>query len=154
MVREGLLIEIPKRGEKNQIFYTKAVFSNITRFMDYEGNNVALHEFIQELVESTNPRIIEPSAMKAIKLWMLDVLGSSIPVAYSDKSRKIPDHEQLKKKLEEVLTMTRQFHAFIKAFVDSDVWSDVARERLAKEFDETLKQVHAGIVDRVWLEND
>lgn len=154
MVREGLITELPKRGDKNQIFYIKANFKNVTRFANYTGDNVSLREFIHTLLNDVNPDVINPEGLTLIKTWMLDVLGSTIPVAYASKGRDTPKPEELKKRLENVLSMTRKFHAFLKTFVDSDIWSDTARERLAKEFNNSCVEEHAGIVDRVWLKND
>lgn len=151
MVKEGLIVELPKRGDKNQIFYTKAIFKNVTRFQTYEEENVSLREFIHTILE-TNPELIDSAVMDVIRTWMLDILGSTIPEAYKGKNRKVPDQWALKKSLEATLNMTRKFHALIKTFVDSDIWTDAARERLAKEFEANCIEEHAFIVDRAWIE--
>lgn len=154
MVKEGLITEIPKRGDKNQVFFTKAVFKNTTRFTSYDGSNVSLKEFIHTLTDDVKPELIDSNAMSVIKVWMLDSMAASIPVAYSSKNREVPNRDALKEKLEATLSMTRKFHAFLKSFVDSDVWDESAIERLAKEFNSTCVEEHAFIVDKAWLENE
>ncbi|MGS2592224.1 hypothetical protein [Streptomyces hebeiensis] len=152
MVKEGLLSELPKRGDRNQVYYTKAIFKNTNRLTDYSGNNVSLREFIHTLIDEVNPELINPSAMDVLKIWMLDSLGASIPGAYKSKNREVPKPEELRKKLEATLSMTRTFHAFIKAFLDSDIWSPVAQERLEREFKASCVEEHTAIVDKAWLE--
>ncbi|MFF5977058.1 hypothetical protein ACFY7C_36760 [Streptomyces sp. NPDC012769] len=152
MVTEGLLFEIPQKNLRNQKFYAKALFSNVTRFSNYNGENVSLKEFIHTLIEDVNPEFIDSSAMTAIKAWMLDCLGSSIPVAYEDSGRESPNTLELKKRLQVVLEQTRQFHAFVKMFVDADIWTDAAKDRLSSEFKSMCVEEHAIIVDRNWME--
>lgn len=153
MESEGLLSALPERGDNNQTYYVKSIFKAITRFVDYEGNNVSLKEFVHKLM-GLESELVDSNAMMVIKSWMLDVLASSIPVAYSAKKREIPDDEELIKKLNAVLAQTRQLHMFIKSFMDADIWSPVARERLAKEFHSTCVEEHVLIVDRGWLEDE
>lgn len=154
MVKEGLLTELPKRGDKNQSYFAKAIFKNVTRFASYEGDNVSLKEFIHTLITDVNPELVDSNAMKAIKVWMLDILGASVPESYADKNRAVPNPEQLYKKLNELLAQTRQFHAFVKSFVDADIFSPVAQERLATEFKSTCVDEHAVIVDRAWMHKE
>lgn len=156
MAKEGLLVELPNRGEHGQIFYTKAIFRNVTRFANYDGNNVSLREFTHTLMGDEKPafgELLNPKALLAIKSWMLDVLASVDEEAYEDKNRNVPDHEKLKSKLEVTAQLTRQLHAFLKSFIDADVWSPVARERLLKEFKSACVEEHAAMVDKSWMKN-
>ena len=151
MANEGTLQELPNRGPKNKAYYTKAFFRNITRFADQGGNNVSLKEFIHKLIETDgDPEIINPAAMVAIKMWMLDSLGAALPQNYEALNKAVPVPVELRANLEEVLRMLKTFHAFIKQFVDADIWTPVAQERLVREFESTCVEEHAMIVDRSW----
>lgn len=153
MCREGLVYELPKRGDKGTIFYTKHMFNKHLRLITANGENVTLRGFIHELLENTSPDILSDSAMKAIKVWMLDSLGSTIPVAYSSKSREVPDEFVLKGKLEETAAMLSYWHKFVTNFLNADIWSEFAREKLAEDFNSNCVEEHAIIVDRSWMEN-
>lgn len=153
MAEEGLLTELPGRGDRNTRYFTKAIFKNITRFSDYSGNPVSLKEFIHG-VTTLESQLIDASAMKAIKVWMLDVLGSVKPEPYTSKNHSVPNDEELIKRLNVVLQELSKMHAFIKSFTLADIHSPVARERLAREFDSTCFEEHVVIVDRGWMENE
>ena len=152
MRNEGLIYELPKRGEFGRIYYTKLMMPNVARLVTPTGNNVSLRVFIHELIEFKDARsVLSDDALTAIKVWMLEVLGSSIGEAYEDKHREVPDEYELRTKLKEVQTMLSQYHKFIQNFLNADIWSEYARENLAKEFRDSCVEEHAGIVDRSWL---
>lgn len=152
MVKEGTVTELPKRGEKNQRYYTKTFFKDTTRLINYEGDNVSLREFIHSLVDDVSPEIVNPEALKVIKYWMLSTLGASDPVAYAAKNKETPNVDAMRKQLEATLAMTGKFHRFLKSYLDSDVWSPVARERLLKEFKASCVEELTVIVDNTWME--
>lgn len=154
MVREGLLTEIPQRGNKNQIFFTKAMFKNATRFVDLDGNTISLREFIYKLTDNAyDLPLIEPNAMNVIKAWMLAVLGSSIPDAYTAKGKPVPPVAEYRQKLREVQIMTKKFHMLISEFLKADVWTPVAKETLAREFNSNCVEEHSIIVDGSWMKD-
>jgi hypothetical protein len=155
MVKEGLLIELPKKGEKNTLYYTKSMFKNVVRFTTLDGNNVSLREFIHTLVDSSkDPMLIDPIALNTIKAWMLGSLGSTIPDAYTSKNKSVPPVDEYRRKLEIVLKLTKQFHAFVKQFLDSGAYSPVDREILAREFNSNCVEEHSVIVDGTWNNED
>lgn len=146
MVKENLIMEIPGSRQHNQRFFTKTMFNKSTRFADPLGNNVSLKEFIHTLASYEN-EVVNPIALNAIKAWMFDSLASSIPEAYVNNDKPIPDPKQLARKLNKTLAMLSQLHRFISSFVNTPV----DPERLAHEFNTLCVEEHAAIVDRTWL---
>lgn len=152
MCNEGLITELPTRGNHNKVLYTKMLMPNVARLVSPNGKDLTLRAFIHELVNYEDPdSILSPSALTAIRAWMLDVLGSSVPKAYEAKARPVPDEYELRSRLLEVQSMLSSYHKFISQFLKADIWSEYARENLAKEFNTNCVEEHAVIVDRAWL---
>jgi hypothetical protein len=153
MAKEGLLSELPQRGDKNSVQYSKLLFHTNAQFINHEGEVISLKDFIALMMAGEGfPEIIDKQAALVIRYWMLDILGSVYPEPYQGK-RDIPDPEQLKKKLESTLEMTKKFHMLIKNFLESGVLTPVARDGLVQEFKTNAAMEHAAIVDKSWMEN-
>lgn len=148
MCKEGVLSQLPKRGPRNQVFYTKLIFnSNAVKLINPNGELVSLPLFLNALFDYEFPKVVDEKAAEAIKLWMLDALASVDPEKYVGK-RDIPDYKELQRKLKKTLEMTGKLHAFIKNFLDSDVFSPVARSNLLLEFSEQAPIEHVMIVEK------
>lgn len=152
MAKEGVISQLPKRGPRNQVFYSKLIFNdNAVKLVNHKGELVSLPLFLHTLFDYEFPSVVDAKAAEAIKLWMLDALASVDPEKYVGK-RDIPDYKEIERKLKATLEMTGKLHAFIKNFLDSDVFSPVARSNLLLEFSEQAPIEHVMIVEKRWNE--
>lgn len=149
LCNEGLLSELPGRGNKNAIQYTKLILNQSIALVTFNKQLVETKRFIDELIPTKFPEVIHPQAEQAIKQWMLDTLASTYPQGYEDK-RELPDPDSLKQKLETTLEMLKDVHQFIKGFLESGAFSPVARQYLSEDFRDELAEYHAAIVDNNW----
>lgn len=151
LCREGLLSELPSRADKNAIQYTKLVFNSSVGLVTYDKELVDIQRYVAELTGNKFPEVISPQAELAIKQWILDALASSYAKGYEGK-RETPDPDYLKKRLEATQEMLKRMHIFINDFLESGVFSPVAREHLAMDFAKQYPELHAAIVDKTWRE--
>jgi hypothetical protein len=134
MLNEGL-IKVFKRGEHNRAYYVKEMFPNTTVLTSLTGNPVGLMQFIGELDQLNTHPVINDTALEFMKLWMLNAIATADKQAYTDKKRPIPVAKELKSNLEELRSAIELLHRYVKTFLDTDMWSDAAQERLKKELD-------------------
>jgi len=146
---EKLLTKLPRRGEKNSVLYSKLVFNQDAHLVGRDGYVVTTQEFIDELLSKEFPQVIDKQISTVIKHWMLDSMASSHIDGYTGK-RDYPDERLLKKKLEGTLRMLAEMHAYLKGFLDSGIYSPVAREIMAEEFRDKLAAYHVAIVEETW----
>lgn len=153
LAKSGVIKEIPGASTNNQKFYTKNIFENSTRFMSFEGENVSLKAFIHNVVKlgttdesALLEQMLAPVALETIKHWILHSLASCDPEAYTSKNLTPPDRDELNRKLDGVLEMLSQLHAFLKTYRISPV-DDT---RLAAEFKAVAIEELTAIVDRTW----
>lgn len=151
LCNEKLLTKLPRRGDKNSVFYSKLVFNQSAKFIGRDGYVVTTKQYLDELMNKELPRVIDPSVANVIKHWMMDSMASSHPDGYTGK-RDYPNEHQLKKKLESTLRMLSETHAYIKNFLESGVYTSVAREIMASEFQGELAEYHISIVEESWME--
>jgi hypothetical protein len=153
LAKEGLLTELPQRTDKNSVQYTKLVFKTNVKLIAYNQDVVSLGAYIHRLVNEQFPEIIDEQATIVIKHWMLESLASAYPDGYSGK-RDVPDPNSLQKKLEGTLSMLKDMHSFLKNFLDSGVFTPVARSNIAKDFMKHYSQEHVVIVEELWNTDD
>lgn len=153
MVDEGLVFLHPQRQLKNSMMFTKAIVSPHLTLTNVKGEQVDLTRFIASLYELEMPPIISEQAAIAIRSWMFDYIVGSDPSRYKG-IREAPNREELKKKLEGVMPMLSQLHAFIKHFISADIHSPVAKSKLARELNNCPDKQIEFIVTRRWMEND
>jgi hypothetical protein len=147
MIREGLIVEIGK-GDKNKAIWTKAVFNKHTMFRGMDEQLISMRKFIHS-VASLESKVISPEALSAIKTSILEILASSYPEPYAVRgSNAVPDHEALRRDLSTITTALAKWHLFIRNFLETDIWDDASRERLAKEFQSSYVEEHAAIVNK------
>lgn len=149
LCEEKLLTKLPRRGDKNAALYSKLVFNQSAKFVNRAGYVVTTKEFLDELISTKFPPVVEEQAALVIKHWILDSLGSAYPEGYTGK-RDYPEEEKLKRRLEGTLKMLRDMHGYIKGFLDSGAYTSVAREILAAEFKNELAPYHVSIVEENW----
>jgi hypothetical protein len=145
MCKEGLL-KVFKRGEHNRAFYVKAVFPNTTTLINFKGEPVTLMQFISELDGRDSHPLLSDTALELMKSWMLNAIAVSDKKAYLDKRIDPPDPLEIKRNLEQMKRAIEMIHRFVKAFIDTDVWSNVGHDRVKKELDGL--GITAVIVDR------
>jgi len=137
LVNEGVLSKLPRRGDKHALVFSKLVFNhNVVHLSNANQELLELGSFIQYVMDWDSDGMLSKGAQNALKVWILDTLASAVPEAFEDK-RDIPDPNHIKRKLKGMLDMTGKLHGFIKSFLDSEVFSPVARDNLAQEFRES-----------------
>jgi len=134
LVSEGVINKLPRRGDKNTIIYSKMMFNqNTVRLVNDKQELLALGSFLQFVMDWTTNGLLSDGAERALKVWMLDTLASAVTHAFENR-RSIPDPNYTRRKLKGMLDMTGKLHGFIKSFLDSEVFSPVARDNLLQEF--------------------
>lgn len=152
MTQEGLLTEINKRGEKNAVIYTKAVFNQFRQFVTLEGELVSLRAYIHS-ISQLDSNVIDSKALELIKGLMLEGMASSYQKPYITKGISPVADEEVRRQLNVLLNALSTWHEFIKNYLDSKIWDEHNRADLAKEFESALVEEHAAIVDRTWKSN-
>jgi hypothetical protein len=153
MTREGLLVKLSQRGDRNTTYFTKVLNSYTIKLRDSTNRPISMRQFIHDVIDYKNPAL-DSNALNSIKVWMLDSLATSLPEVYRDKNVKYSPVDNYKAKLESTAAMLRSAHALIKYFLDSPIWNDSRnRELIAQEFKSSLVEEHSVIVDRSWLKD-
>lgn len=149
MLSEGLLIDLGRRGDKNAVIYTKAIFNQHRFYPTLNGSPVQLPEFVSH-VSQLDSKLVAFEALVYIKRLMLDSLASTYPEPYLAKGKSPVAKELVIRELNTVLDQLAHWHNFIKSFLETKVWEDYQRDSLANEFKTQYPVIHALIVDRAW----
>lgn len=149
MLSEGLLIDLGRRGDKNAVIYTKAIFNQHRFYPTLNGSPVQLPEFVSS-VSQLDSKLIDTAALNYVKRLILDSLASAYPEPYIAKGKSPVAKELVVRELTVVLDQLAQWHNFIKSFLEAKVWEDYQRDSLANEFKTKYPVIHALIVDKAW----
>lgn len=134
MVKEGLLKQ-SHRGNKNRAFYTRESLPTVSTFLNLKGQPVTLMQFIRELDERDSHPLLNDTALRLMKEWILNSIAIADPSAYKEKGITPPVAEDLLAHLDSMRVAVETFHRFLKTFISSGIWSTEQRKRLSKELE-------------------
>lgn len=152
MASEGLVAELPKRRDKNEVLFTKGAVDPYVRLTTFGGDLVNLSEFITDTY-SQELGLLDPDVRIKLKALMFDYLVSARPDLYKGV-REVPNKDEIKKKLQYTLEYIQQLHRFIKTFLQSDIHSPVARSKVARELETVCTDKQVEILVREWWLNE
>lgn len=150
MVTENLVTIHPQRLDKNEMVFIKGLVSPHLILTDSNGEKVELSQFIGNVFNAELPPVIDKKAAIALKSWMFNYLLSADPELFKGV-RETPNRKELKAKLEGTLEMLGSVHAFIRHFLDSDLHSPVAEQKLMRELQRLPSTQLNNLVTEKWI---
>lgn len=148
LLMEGKVKRLPRDGN-GSFLYVRITDGNRFSFSWFDGKQVTLKEFIHLIEEMKTSGIIKDEAWSLVRESLINVLISSDTEVHRELDITPSPVERDRQRLEDFNTVLSKMHAFIKRYLNNNLWSESDRELLGRELKASCSEEQRIILERM-----